>query len=139
MVAHRDSDRRPCRGDERLAQKNETGSKAVRFTEPANLNTGASRTPGERYPALDMVPTGARLRRWPCLTLDMTKSRPSPDPEQLKQFRQLMVMSTVGLVVVGLLVWAAFSQGVAKAIGLAIGTPILVVLLVLVLRQRQHQ
>jgi hypothetical protein len=69
----------------------------------------------------------------------MTKARPSPDPEQRKQFWQLMVMSAVGLVVVWSLVWAASSHGAAKAIGLALGTPILVVLLLVVLRQRQRE
>ena len=71
------------------------------------------------------------------MTLGMTKDRPSPDPEQLKQFKQLLVLSTVGLVVVWLLVWAAYSHGAAKAIGLAIGTPILFVLVVVVMRHKR--
>ncbi len=67
----------------------------------------------------------------------MAKARPSPDPEQLKQFKQLLMLSTVGLMVVWLLVWAAYSHGAVKALGLAIGTPVLLGLVVVVMRQRR--
>ena len=63
--------------------------------------------------------------------------RPS-DPGQLKQFKQLMALSAVALVVVWSLVWASYSHGAAKAIGLAIGTPILMVSVVVLLRLRRE-
>ena len=68
----------------------------------------------------------------------MAKERRSLDPEQLKQFKQLLLLSGVALIVVWSLVWAAYSHGALKAIGLALGTPVLIVLVVVALRMRRE-
>jgi len=72
------------------------------------------------------------------LTLAMDKERGSPDPEQLKQFKRLLLLSGVALVVIWSLVWASFSHGAVKAVGLAVGTPVLIVLFVVALRMRRE-
>ncbi len=68
----------------------------------------------------------------------MAKERRSPDPEQLRQFKQLLVLSGVALVVTWSLVWAAYSHGAVKAVGLALGTPVLIVLVVVALRMKRE-
>lgn len=86
--------------------------------------------------ALVLIFVGARL-----MSRTGKESRESPDPEKLKKFKQLMVISSVAVVVVWLLVWAGTWRGTGRQVGVVVGLlgTIVLVLMVVAVRRLRRQ
>jgi glucose uptake protein GlcU len=65
------------------------------------------------------------------------ETRASPDPEKLKTFKQLIVLSSAGVVVVWLLVWAGTWRGTGRQVGVVVGLLGTIVLLLMFLAVRR--